>query len=83
MKKENVIKIVETMYRYFSDPIEQIHQKSGIARSTISKFFNRRSLKPSTTQIIYITCINLIEEKVKQGQENDKKLNNLLGQLEN
>jgi len=84
MNRKRIIRIREAMYNLFSDPVTLIHQKSGAARSTISRFFNcNPTLKPSTRELIYNSCLEMVEEKIKEREENRKRLDSLLDRLGN
>ena len=83
MDRKCIINIREAMYALFSDPVTQIHEKSGAARSTIAKFFNANpSLKPSTVERIYNACLGMVEEKVREREQKQERMDNLLGRIE-
>jgi len=84
MNRKRIIRIRDAMYSLFSDPITVIHEKSGAARSTISRFFNcNPTLKPSTRELIYNSCLEVVEEKVKEKEKKHKRFDNLLDRLGN
>jgi hypothetical protein len=61
--QEDIPMITKKMEALFDSPVGIISKLTGISRPTVSKFFNQKALKPSSREIIYEQCLDLIEEK--------------------
>jgi len=79
--QEDVKMIIQKMEKLFDSPIGLISKKTGISRPTVSKFFNQQSIKPSSTEIIYELCLDLIEEKEKQRKRTHERKNAIFNQF--
>ena len=70
---EEIRQITQKMHKLFDDPIEQVAQKSGKSRPTVSKFFNLKPIRPSSAELIYDACLELVEEKESKRLSRLKK----------
>lgn len=61
--KQEIIDLARQLDRLYDDKIQQVSQKSGKSKPTVSKFFNFHRVKPSSEEQIYEACINLIRAK--------------------
>lgn len=84
MKRQRASVIIDTMFRMFKDPIQKVREKTGLARSTISRFFNNSGrLKTSTRNSIYSTCMELIEQKIQEQEQLDERCDMITKRLKN
>ena len=60
--------LVENMEKFYDNPVSMLAKKTGLSRPTVSKFFNFQAIKPSSTEIIYELCLDLIEQKQEKMQ---------------
>ncbi|WP_452222171.1 hypothetical protein [Lacinutrix salivirga] len=65
--------ITRKMHKYFDNPIALVAQESGKSRPTVSKFFNRKEIRPSSEELIYEACLTLLESKHEKTLRNSKK----------
>lgn len=56
------------MEKLYDSPIAILTEKSNLSRPTVSKFFNSQTIKPSSVEIIYELCLDLIESKEQKRQ---------------
>lgn len=72
-QKEQIQMIAKKMYNIFDAPISLVVEKTKISRPTVSKFFKLKEIKPSKVEIIYDTCLALLEEKDSKRRTNIEK----------
>ncbi len=65
--------ITKKMHKLFDNPIALVAKESGKSRPTVSKFFNRKEIRPSSEELVYEACLVLIEKKQEQTNRNSKK----------
>jgi hypothetical protein len=65
--------ITRKMHKYFDNPITLVTEESGKSRPTVSKFFNRKEIRPSSEELIYEACLTLLEIKQEKTLRNSKK----------
>lgn len=65
--------ITKKMHKLFDNPIALVAEESGKSRPTVSKFFNRKEIRPSSEELIYEACLTLIEQKQQTTSRNSKK----------
>lgn len=70
---EEITTITRKMIRLFDSPISLISEKSGLSRPTVSKFFNRKAIRPSNEELLYDVCLECIEEKENKRRSNLQK----------
>lgn len=80
--KEEAQRLEIKLNKLFDDPIEQVSQKSGKSRPTVSKFLKGAKVRPSSAEQIYDACIELIEEKENKRQTNVKRTKRLDAEVE-
>ena len=56
------------MEKLYDSPITILTEKSNLSRPTVSKFFNSQTIKPSSVEILYELCLDLIEVKAQKRQ---------------
>lgn len=56
------------MEKLYDSPITILTEKSNLSRPTVSKFFNSQTIKPSSVEILYELCLDLIEAKEQKRQ---------------
>lgn len=56
------------MEKLYDSPITLLTKTSGLSRPTVSKFFNKQSIKPSSVETLYELCLDHIEAKEKKRQ---------------
>lgn len=56
------------MEKLYDSPITLLTKTSGLSRPTVSKFFNKQIIKPSSVETLYELCLDLIEAKEKKRQ---------------
>lgn len=61
--QEDIKVVIQKMEKIFDSPVGIISDQTGLSRPTVSKFFHLQVLKPSSVEIIYENCLDLIEEK--------------------
>ena len=66
-----VKEITKKMVLLFDNPIAMLSKQTGLSRPTVSKFFNGKTVKPSSTELLYELCYDLIEKK----ESKRKKIN--------
>ena len=72
---EDVKMIILKMEKLFDSPVRTISKETGMSRPTVAKFFSQQVLKPSSTEIIYELCLDLIEEKEKKRKNTIERRN--------
>ncbi|WP_346881267.1 hypothetical protein [uncultured Algibacter sp.] len=60
---KEIKEITKKMILLFDSPITMLSEKTGLSRPTVSKFFNGKTVKPSSTELLYELCFDLIEQK--------------------
>ena len=70
---EEIKTIATKMNRLFDSPIALVAEKSKLSKPTVSKFFNGKSIRPSSTELPYDICLEFIEEKENKRIINLKK----------
>jgi len=65
------------MEKLYDSPITVLTKTSGLSRPTVSKFFNKQTIKPSSTETLYELCLDLIEAKEKKRQTSLRREQNL------
>ena len=80
--KEEAQRLERKLNKLFDDPIAQVSRKSGKSRPTVSKFLKGGKVRPSSAEIIYDACIELIEEKENKRQSNVKRSKRLDSEVE-
>ncbi|MFC4633854.1 hypothetical protein ACFO3O_17490 [Dokdonia ponticola] len=83
MNQKRISEIVETMFGLYSNPVEVLQKATGSARSTISKFFNNKRIKPYTRNALYRSCVALVAKKLEEQEELDKKFDTLVKRYKN
>ncbi len=72
--QEDIRKVISRMGQLYDSPSSTICEKTNLSRPTINKFFNLQSIRPSSIEIIYELCLDLIEVKEKKLEKaNEKK----------
>jgi hypothetical protein len=56
------------MEKLYDSPITLLTEHSGLSRPTVSKFFNKQTIKPSSVEILYDLCLDFIEAKEQKRQ---------------
>ena len=56
------------MEKLYDSPITVLTKTSNLSRPTVSKFFNSQTIKPSSVEILYELCLDLIEAKEQKRQ---------------
>ena len=56
------------MEKLYDSPIAILTEKSNLSRPTVSKFFNSQTIKPSSVELLYELCLDLIEAKEQKRQ---------------
>lgn len=65
------------MEKLYDNPITLLTQTSGLSRPTVSKFFNKQSIRPSSVETLYELCLDYIEAKEKKRQTALRREQNL------
>ncbi len=68
---EEIKNVTRKMIKLFDYPVSILAKESGLSRPTVSKFFNRKEIRPSSVELLFDLCIELIEAK------ENKRINNL------
>ena len=56
------------MEKLYDSPITLLTKTSGLSRPTVSKFFNKQTIKPSSVETLYELCLDFIEAKEQKRQ---------------
>lgn len=83
MNQKRISDIVETMFGLYRNPVQVVNSTTGVARSTISKFFNNKRLKPYTRNRLYRTCVKLVAKKLDEEDALDKQFDTLVKRYKN
>ena len=70
---EEIKTITRKMIKLFDSPVSLVATESGLSRPTVSKFFNRKSIRPSSQELLYDVCLELIEKKENKRRSNLQK----------
>lgn len=70
---EDIKKVVLRMEKLYDSPVNVIKSKTQLSRPTITKFFRLQSIRPSSVEIIYELCLDLIEEKEEKRSSIKKR----------
>ncbi|GAL74655.1 hypothetical protein JCM19275_3510 [Nonlabens ulvanivorans] len=71
---EDIKKVVRRMEKLYDSPVNVIKSKTQLSRPpTITKFFRLQSIRPSSVEIIYELCLDLIEEKEEKRSSIKKR----------
>ena len=70
---EDIKKEVLRMEKLYDSPVNVIKSKTQLSRPTITKFFRLQSIRPSSVEIIYELCLDLIEEKEEKRSSIKKR----------
>lgn len=65
------------MEKLYDSPITLLTKTSGLSRPTVSKFFNKQTIKPSSVETLYELCLDLIEAKEQKRQQSLRREQNL------
>lgn len=68
---EEIKNVTRKMIKLFDYPVSILAKESGLSRPTVSKFFNQKEIRPSSVELLFDLCIELIEAK------ENKRINNL------
>lgn len=72
--QEDIKKVISRMGELYDSPSSTIGEQTKLSRPTINKFFNMQTIRPSSVEIIYELCLDLIEVKEKKLLKvNEKK----------
>jgi hypothetical protein len=77
---EDIKKVVLRMEKLYDSPVNIINSKTRLSRPTVTKFFRHQSIRPSSVEIIYELCLDLIEEKEKKISSIKKRAELLFNQ---
>lgn len=61
--------VIDKMDKLYDSPISLLIEASGFSRPTVSKFFNKQTIKPSSVEQLYELCLDFIEAKEKKRQD--------------
>lgn len=65
------------MEKLYDSPITLLTKTSGLSRPTVSKFFNKQTIKPSSVETLYELCLDFIEAKEQKRQQSLRREQNL------
>lgn len=63
-------KIIQQMVMLFDSPIALLVKESGLSRPTVSKFFNGKEIRPSSTEMLFELCLELVSAKKSKREAN-------------
>lgn len=70
------------MEKLYDSPITLLTKSSGLSRPTVSKFFNKQTIKPSSVETLYELCLDLIEAKENKRQTSLRREQSLFKESE-
>ena len=76
-QEEEIKNVTKKMINLFDYPVSVLIKESGLSRPTVSKFFNIKEIRPSSVELLYDLCLELIQVKEKKRSlniEKEKKL---------
>lgn len=80
---QDVRKVIKRMEALFDSPVTTLKDKTELSRPTISKFFKLQPIRPSSVELLYELCLDLIEEKEKKRTSLKKRTDQLLKEVKN
>ncbi|WP_027393128.1 hypothetical protein [Aquimarina latercula] len=64
--EDDIQRVLHRVRQNFANPLQKIRQQTGLSRSTIHRYFSGTPVRQDTADIIFASCLELLDAHQKR-----------------